>query len=82
MTVSRLNYDFLTVLNGIVEGLNANDISWVDRWAQVQNNYLGVGLKNAHDGFAFRVWPVSLLEKTPDMEGLLVTKLSKMTETL
>jgi hypothetical protein len=82
MTMSRLNYDFLTVLNGIVEGLNANDISWVDRWAQVQNNYLGVGLKNAHDGFAFRVWPVSLLEKTPDMEGLLVTKLSKMTETL
>ena len=36
-----LNYDFLTVLNGYVQGLNVNDPKWIDKWGTVQKSYLG-----------------------------------------
>lgn len=80
MRSTRLNYDFLTILNGIIEGLNDNDPEWIDRWGQIQNSYLGQEVYSAHEGFAFRVWPYNLLNPAPDMQGLLVTKLSEMTE--
>lgn len=82
MRPTRLNYDFLTVLNGIVNGLNANDPNWIERWRMVQNSYVGAVIDEAHEGFAYRVWPVNLLDASPEMQGLVVTKLSEMTERL
>ena len=75
-----LHYDFLTVLNGIVEGLNVNDPTWVDRWRMEQNSYLGTDLIDAHGGFVFQLRdePPSekaLRKRLPIVQGLIVTKL-------
>jgi hypothetical protein len=79
-----LNYDFLTVLNGFVEGLNVHDRKWIDRWEMVQNSYLGTNASDAHGGFVFYLRDeepsTSALRRLRTMQGLQVTKLAQMTE--
>jgi Glycosyl transferase family 90 len=35
-----LNFDFLSTLNGYLEGLFLNDNNWIDRWSMVKSIYL------------------------------------------
>lgn len=80
----ELNRDFLALLNGYVQGLNANDPNWIDKWKNVQDSYLGTSQYQVHDGFTsdLRGRHKEVFLATPDMPGLVVTNLSQMTEIL
>jgi hypothetical protein len=76
-----LNYDFLTVLNGFVQGLSANDPKWIDRWATVQDSYFG---RKIRGGFVYYLRDEepsqTALTGLPTVQRLVVTKLAEMTE--
>ena len=74
-----LNYDFLTVLSGYVEGLNAKDPKWIDKWEMVQNTYFG--LRGGYVYYLRDEEPSqTALTGLPIVQRLLVTKLAQMTE--
>jgi hypothetical protein len=50
MTPERLNLDFLSILNGYVETLDAGSPQWIYEWRRVESSYVGPHV--THDGFS------------------------------
>lgn len=80
----ELNRDFLTLLNGYIQGLTTADPNWVIRWRDVQDTFVGTDQFQLHGGFVseFKGVPKRALQPTPEMQGLVVTRLAQMTDTL
>ena len=73
----ELNLDFLTILNGYIEGLNSHDGGWIDQWKHVQELYLGKEAIHLHDGFIseLNANPRDAFSGLSEMKGLKVAPL-------
>jgi hypothetical protein len=80
----ELHRDFLALLNGYMQGLTTADPNWANRWSDLQDAFLGTEQFQLHGGFISELLglPKVVLRPTPEMQGLVVTKMAQMTDTL